>query len=92
MYARVMENQWNYNLGDLEGIAESAEDLEKLVTKKKNELETLQNKLEYLEETGKEEVDFEEFKSYQVLKVLSDADLNLVQKSEKIASVFKVKR
>lgn len=79
----------NFFLPDLELMSCNLGQLHIESEERETELQLIKDKISYLEETGNDEVDEDEFKSYQVLKLVEDGDLPIGEKAKRIAAVFK---
>lgn len=75
-----------------EKIILNKETFEKLLQEKEEkfqkEIQTIKQKISYLEETGNEEYSETEFKVYQTLKTLKNQDLTEVQRTKIIVSLI----
>lgn len=75
-----------------ERVILNKETFEKLLQEKEEkfqkDIESIKQKISYLEETGNEEYSETEFKVYQTLKTLKNQDLTEVQRTKIIASLI----
>lgn len=75
-----------------EKVILNKETFEKLLQQKEEkfqkEIESIKQKISYLEETGNDEYSETEFKVYQTLKTLKNQDLTEVQRTKIIASLI----
>jgi len=94
------ENAWNIShLSDgsagwvyeweMEGYALGIKELEQELTETKTKLESIQSKINWINETGSTEFSEDEFKVYQTLKLLDDSKLSMIEKSKLIAELIK---
>ena len=94
------ENAWNINhlSGGSAGWVYEREmdcyvlgikELEQELTETKTKLESIQSKINWINETGSTEFSEDEFKVYQTLKLLDDSKLSMIEKSKLIAELIK---
>jgi len=81
---------WAYEW-EMEEIRSSKESLELNLNKLKTELEEVQRKIDFLNETGSETFDSDEYKVYSTLKLLDNDKLSTIEKSKVIAGLIKGK-
>jgi len=81
---------WAYEW-EMEEVASSKVVLEQKMEKLKTEMEEVQSKIDFLNETGNELLDEEEFKVYSTLKLFQNEKLNDIEKSKLIAKLIKGK-
>ena len=55
----------------------------------KTKLDTIQSKINFMNETGSDDFSEDEFKVYQTLKLLENGELSLLEKSKLIAELIK---
>lgn len=98
------ENAWNINHlsgttagwvyewemeGYVLGIKELEQELAETIAETKTKLESIQSKINWINETGSTEFSEDEFKVYQTLKLLDDSKLSIIEKSKLIAELIK---
>jgi len=76
-------------LSDLSPLSISKEDLQKELLKLEEQKEDIQNKIDWITETGSEEYDETEVKVWTTLKTLDDKKLSPLEKSKLIAKLIK---
>jgi hypothetical protein len=81
---------WLYEW-EMEEIGSSKVVFQEKMQKLKTEMEELQRKIDFLNETGEEQFDAEEFKVYSTLKLFQNDKLTDVEKSKLIAKLIKGK-
>jgi hypothetical protein len=81
---------WAYEW-EMEEVASSKVVLEQKMEKLKTEMEEVQSKIDFLNETGNELLDEEEFKVYSTLKLFQNDKLTDVEKSKLIAKLIRCK-
>jgi hypothetical protein len=79
---------WVYDY-EMENFSITAEELQKDLQEAKDKVTQVQNKIDYLNESGAKEYDEEQFKVYSTLKLLENKDLSLIEKSKLIADLIK---
>ena len=79
---------WVYEW-EMEGYALGIKELEQELTETKTKLESIQSKINWINETGSTEFSEDEFKVYQTLKLLDDTKLSMIEKSKLIAELIK---
>ena len=94
------ENAWNINHlsggsagwvyeWEMDCYVLGIKELEQELTKTKTKLESIQSKINWINETGSTEFSEDEFKVYQTLKLLDDSKLSMIEKSKLIAELIK---
>jgi hypothetical protein len=74
---------------DLKEFACTQESMEKEIAKLNEEIKALQVKIDYLKETGETKFCPKQFKAYQTLKLLADAEgLTLIEKARRVAELY----
>jgi hypothetical protein len=63
--------------------------LEQELSEAKTKLDTIQSKINWMNETGSDDFSEDEFKVYQTLKLLENSELSLLEKSKLIAELIK---
>jgi hypothetical protein len=81
---------WVYEW-EMEEIPNSKELLEKRMEELKAEMEEVESKIRFLNETGSELFDSDEYKVYSTLKLLDNDKLSTIEKSKVIAQLIKGK-
>ena len=81
---------WVYEW-EMEEIGNSKKLLEKRMEDLKAEMEEVENKIRFLNETGSEKFDLDEYKVYSTLKLLDNDKLSTIEKSKVIAQLIKSK-
>jgi len=81
---------WAYEW-EMEEVSCSKVVFEEKMEKLKSEMEELQRKIDFLNETGNEQFDEEEYKVYSTLKLFQNDKLTDVEKSKLIAKLIKGK-
>ncbi len=81
---------WAYEW-EMEEIGSSKVVLKERMEQLKSEMEELQRKIDFLNETGNEQFDAEEYKVYSTLKLFQNDKLTDVEKSKLIAKLIKGK-
>ena len=76
--------EWEMDVYKL-GIKELEQELSEAQTK----LDTIQSKINWINETGSDEYSEDEFKVYQTLKLLENGKLSMIEKSKLIAELIK---
>lgn len=79
---------WVYDY-EMEISVISQEELQKELEEAKEKVTQIQNKIDYLNESGAKEFDEEQFKVYYTLKLLENKDLSRIEKSKLIADLIK---
>lgn len=79
---------WVYEW-EMEVYALGIKELEQELTETKTKLESIQSKINWINETGSTEFSEDEFKVYQTLKLLDDSKLSMIEKSKLIAELIK---
>lgn len=74
---------------DLSPLALTKEDLKKEMEKLDSKKKTIQDKLDWMEETGSEKYDETEVKVWSTLKTLDNKKLTTLQKTKAIAELIK---
>jgi hypothetical protein len=90
-YYRTQEYpQWNFPVGDLELVpcTFTKESVDKEIAGLQAQIDALNAKLAFLDETGQEEGCEREFKVYQTLSLVEDGNLTKQQKAKAIASLL----
>jgi hypothetical protein len=82
------ESGWVYEW-EMEGYKVGIEELEKELIETKTKLESIQSKINWINETGSTEFSEDEFRVYQTLKLLDDSKLSMIEKSKLIAELIK---
>ncbi len=73
----------------MEEVASSKVELEKKIKKLKTEMEEVQSKIDFMNETGNEQFDAEEYKVYSTLKLFQNDKLSDIEKSKLIAKLIR---
>ena len=81
---------WAYEW-EMEEVGSSKVVLKESMERLKSEMEELQRKIDFLNETGNEQFDAEEYKVYSTLKLFQNDKLTDVEKSKLIAKLIKGK-
>ena len=81
---------WAY-IWEMEEVSSSKVVLKESMEQLKSEMEELQRKIDFLNETGNEQFDAEEYKVYSTLKLFQNEKLTDVEKSKLIAKLIKGK-
>jgi hypothetical protein len=79
---------WVYEW-EMEGYALGIKELEQELSEAQTKLDTIQSKIDWINETGTSEFSEEEFKVYQTLKLLENTKLSMLEKSKLIAELIK---
>ena len=94
------ENAWNINHlsgttagwvyeWEMEVYALGIKELEQELSEAQTKIDTIQSKINWINETGSTEFSEDEFKVYQTLKLLDDSKLSMIEKSKLIAELIK---
>jgi hypothetical protein len=81
---------WLYDW-EMKEIGSSKVELEEKIQRLKTEIEEVQSKIDFLNETGNEQFDAEEYKVYSTLKLFQNDKLTDVEKSKLIVKLLKGK-
>ena len=73
---------------DLESLHLTKEDLLKDIKKYEEEIQQCKSKIEFITETGSESYDEDQFKVYNILKMIEDPKTTKIQKSKLIAEMI----
>lgn len=79
---------WVYDY-EMEISVLTVEELQKELQEAKDKVTHVQNKIDYLNESGAKEYDEEQFKVYSTLKLLENKELSMFEKSKLIADLIK---
>ena len=79
---------WAYEW-EMEGYKLGIKELEQELSKAQTKLDTIQSKINWINETGSDEYSEDEFKVYQTLKLLENGKLSMLEKSKLIAELIK---
>lgn len=82
------ESGWVYEW-EMEGYKLGIKVLEQELSETKTKLDTIQSKINWMNETGSDDFSEDEFKVYQTLKLLENSELSLLEKSKLIAELIK---
>lgn len=94
-YVQVNEVPQSFLLADLnaypvtkEGLEKRINNSEKRIADIQSEIESDRAKIAFLAEVGVDTYSENEFKAYQTLKLLEQADMSTIQRAKAIASLF----
>ncbi len=87
-YINVKENNWHFLIQDLKLLPLGKDKMEKRANEAKVKFEKLQDKLSYMDESGVEKFDEEEFKKFQVKKIIGNLNLTTDARAERIHNLF----
>jgi hypothetical protein len=79
---------WAYEW-EMEGYKLGIKELEQQLSEAQTKLDTIQSKINWINETGSDEYSEDEFKVYQTLKLLENGKLSMLEKSKLIAELIK---
>jgi hypothetical protein len=79
---------WAYEW-EMESYKLGIKGLEQELSEAKTKLDTIQSKINWMNETGSDDFSEDEFKVYQTLKLLENGELSLLEKSKLIAELIK---
>jgi hypothetical protein len=79
---------WAYEW-EMEGYKLGIKELEQQLSEAQTKLDTIQSKINWINETGSDEYSEDEFKVYQTLKLLENGKLSMIEKSKLIAELIK---
>ena len=79
---------WAYEW-EMEGYKLGIKELELELSEAQTKLDTIQSKINWINETGSDEYSEDEFKVYQTLKLLENDKLSMLEKSKLIAELIK---
>ena len=74
---------------EMEGYKLGIKELEQELSEAQTKLDTIQSKINWINETGSDEFSEDEFKVYQTLKLLENGKLSMLEKSKLIAELIK---
>jgi hypothetical protein len=92
MFAQVYENHMSYYEVDLEAMPYRLEDAQKAYNKAEKRYLKEKTRLDYMQETGVEELSEKAFREHMVQKILQDGNMSLEDKTKNIEAVYSNER
>ncbi len=88
-HVRIQETGSSYVKTDLALVKVDRAAMQQEVRRLQSEIMEMNQKLDFMEETGLSEFDETEFKSYRVLQTLDNGDLSQIERAQIIADLIK---